>query len=679
MKTKNIPIWVIIMVIMASCVAEHGDIQELENPTQNEYNGFDLETVNIEQISIRLNTSDKSPISGVLVKFWTASPIAGGELILKGLTDQNGLFMTEYNLPSSEESLVIETNYIGLSNYLVVSRSDLAMGIEIAGQSSEYEVLSDHLIPNTSIDHDGENSSAGGRVLVTNYEALGNYNSSGVPDYLEPNRDIITSEMLSFINASLPEGQPVPDYHPKYIAENAQSNLVITETADVWMTFVHEGAGYKNILGYYTYPTGSEPASVEDIETVYVAFPNASFQGSGGGLYAGDKVNLGRFEPGTTIGFTLMANGWRGSITSGIHQVYSNNDLNPESIPEQRAHSVLLWDSTNELFLVGFEDLNRDSGSDNDFNDAIFYITSNPVEAISTEGVNPIDEPTDDDGDGVNNVYDEFPEDPRYAYSYKYPGENSYGTFAFEDQWPRKGDYDFNDLVVDYQYDQYANAVNKMVLLKSEFVIKAVGAGYSNGFGFQLDLSPGDISNVTGQDVRGSLYTFNGNGTEAGQSKAVIMVSDHVHQGFEGNGFINTTTNLAYQTPDTIKVDISFSNAMALSGAGSAPFNPFLVVNRDRGREIHLPGYAPTDLVDASFFGQSNDITDMANGIYYKTNEGLPWGMNLPVSFDYPLEKTDIREGYNHFNTWAQSGGFTYMDWYTDNLNFRTHSKLYSR
>lgn len=675
---KNLKTFIIIiLVIFSSCVEQFGDDQNLEVNLVDGYTEFDLETVKLEEISILLKTSSDTPLAGIVFKLWTASPLAGGEVILKGITDQNGYFTTEYNLPTTVGQLILETNYIGLANFVVISREDLRQDISINGMRHNYGILEDHLIPNSSIDNGKNTTPENGRTSAT-YEALGTYNSSGVPNYFEPGRDVITAEMLSFINASLPEGRPVPTYHPKYIVESAQTNLVITKTADVWMTFVHEGAGYKNILGFYTYPTENPPTSINDIETVKIAFPNASFAGSGGGLYAGDKVNLGRFEPGTTIGFTLLANGWNGSITSGLHQVYSDNVLNPESTTEKRSHSVLLWDEVNELFLVGFEDLNRDGNSDDDFNDAMFYITANPIESISLENVNPIDEPVDADDDGVNDIYDEFPNDPRYAYSYKYPGENTYGTFAFEDQWPRTGDYDFNDLVIDYQYDQYANASNQMVQINAEFVIKAVGAGFSNGFGIQLGLNSTAISNVTGNDVEGGLYSFNGNGTEANQSKAVIIVSDNVHQGFEGNGFINTTPTLTYQTPDTINIKIEFNNALTLSGAGSAPFNPFLVINKDRGREVHMPSYLPTDLVDPSFFGEAND-NSILGGIYYKSKTGLPWVMNLPVSFDYPLEKTDVRNGYNHFNSWTQSGGFTYMDWYTDKLNYRTSAHLYAR
>ena len=114
-------------------------------------------------------------------------------------------------------------------------------------------------------------------------------------------------------------------------------------------------------------------------------------------------------------------------------------------------HNVLLYDEQNSLFLVGFEDIRRDDipfQCDQDFNDAILYFSSNPITAISTENVNPIDQPIDQDGDGVSDVYDEYPSDPLLAYNNYYPSENAYGTFSFEDNWPDLGDYDFNDLVL---------------------------------------------------------------------------------------------------------------------------------------------------------------------------------------------------------------------------------------
>lgn len=662
------------MFFFSSCIVRKGDEQEI---LQDGSGDFSYQTISKEKINVTISTGSGDPVSGLMLRFWTKSPLDGGEIFLKGVTGQNGEFNVDYQLPISIDSVILELNYVGLPNYLLLSRSELTSPIEIRGHDHDYAYLADELQPNTSYSSD-ENVSSNGRVTTT-VQTIGNYTSLlGVPYYLE-DRDEISPSLLSYINASLPEGRPVPTYHPDYLADDAETNLNVTEKADVWMTFVHEGAGYKNIIGFYTYETGNAPEKVEDIEDIYVAFPNASFFGSGGGLFSGDKVYLGRFEKNTSIGFVLLADGWRYGITEGIHQVFSNNELNPEKEEELKQHSVLLYDNENELFLIGFEDQNRQKGSDNDFNDAVFYITANPVEAISVDRVKPIDKPEDDDKDGVSNVYDEFPEDENYAYNYVYPGESSFGTFAFEDQWPSYGDYDFNDLVVDYQFHQYANAKNEMKALKSIFVLKANGAGFDNGFGLELDVKPSTIASVSGNEIHENYLEFNGNGTESGQSNAVLIITDNAHKSFEAQGFINTDPNKPFLNYDSISVMVEFSDPMALNGAGSAPFNPFMIIDKTRGREVHLPGYEPTDLVDWEYFGEGNDNSDPNVGIYYKSKTGLPWAMNLPESFDYPKEGADIRDTYNHFKVWANSNGFSYMDWYKDKAGYRNKSMLYSK
>ncbi|MFY0598773.1 MAG: LruC domain-containing protein [Cyclobacteriaceae bacterium] len=674
---KNTIYIIALFLLCQACMERIGDEAKGTSEPIEIPQDFEFNTTTQEQILIELQTSNQEPMKSVMIRFWSDLPENNGEIFLKMVTDSFGKAKTNYHLNTASNSIVVEILSVGFPQWTQVTRDQVAEGLLYKGFDHSYSELSigqSILQSQSSTSHEPSS----GRITQASISALGTYNGSGVPDYLEP-RDEITAELLAFINASLPESKPVPIYHPRFIADNSQTNLDILQTADVWMTFVHEGAGYRNTVGFYTYETGNPPQTKADITEIKVAFPNVSFNNSGGGLTSGDKVNLGRFEPGISIGFVLFANGWNGSITTGIRQVYSHEYLNPETDPDLQAHNVLLWDDTNELFLLGFEDLNRMEGSDDDFNDAIFYLTSNPVEGISTENVNPIDKPQDTDGDGVNDTYDEFPNDPKYAYRYSYPGESSFGTFAFEDNWPGFGDYDFNDLVVDYQYHQFANATNKMVELRPKFVIKAVGAGFNNAFGIELDISPSKIRSISGSQLSTGLFNMSSNGTESGQTNAVVIATDQAHRNFNTRGFVNTDPTLESHTPDTISLVIQFNNPIDLSATGSAPFNPFIVINQTRGREAHLPGYNPTDLVDTSLFGTGNDASAPSRDVYYKSQTGLPWAMNLPVSFDYPVEKTSILNGYNHFNQWAKSSGFSYMDWYQNKAGFRNSDKLYSR
>lgn len=81
----------------------------------------------------------------------------------------------------------------------------------------------------------------------------------------------------------------------------------------------------------------------------------------------------------------------------------------------------------------------------------------------------------DSDGDGVADGEDAYPSDSNRAYNSVYPSANGFGTLAFEDLWPNKGDYDFNDVVVDYRIITVTNASNNVVELIAQFKLKASG------------------------------------------------------------------------------------------------------------------------------------------------------------------------------------------------------------
>lgn len=223
-------------------------------------------------------------------------------------------------------------------------------------------------------------------ALSQNYQYLGTFSSDGTPDYLEPVNDIISGDFLQTIDNALPESFPVPDYNPQYLSSGYDTDIVLEADGDVWVTFVAEGAGYKNVLGFYTYDATVAVHPAPTSNDVTIVFPNISAQFSGGGLIPGNKVHLGSFTAGTGIGWVLLANGYQNNqVTPGLWQLYSNENYNPENDPTIRQHNVLLNDPENERIILGFEDIRRDySSCDQDFNDAIFYITANPFSALKT-------------------------------------------------------------------------------------------------------------------------------------------------------------------------------------------------------------------------------------------------------------------------------------------------------
>jgi len=262
--------------------------------------------------------------------------------------------------------------------------------------------------------------------------------------------------------------------------------------------------------------------------------------------------------------------------------------------------------------------------------------------------------------------------------------DDSYsGTFAVEDLWPGKGDYDINDLVIEYDFDVQKNNLERVNRIIATFTIRAFGADLHNGFGFELpNVNPSDIVSVTGYDIQNTTsYSLAANGVENAQSNAVFILYDDAYRMMQhpGQGIgVNTDKPAPYVTPVTMVMEIEFvPNAVTYSELNIGTFNPFIVVNQNRDMEVHLPNYKPTDLADPSFFGTADDNTDPGANRYYKTHDNLFWAINIPERFDYPVEKQVILGAYLHFAEWAQSDGTLYQDWYQDKPGYRNASVIY--
>jgi len=287
----------------------------------------------------------------------------------------------------------------------------------------------------------------------------------------------------------------------------------------------------------------------------------------------------------------------------------------------------------------------------------------------------------DADNDGVADADDAYPNDNTRAYNNLYPAGN-YGTLMFEDLWPAKGDYDFNDLVIDYQYNLVTNADNKVVEMKANVVTRAIGASYRNGFGLQFNgLSSDKITSVSGAKYHGATWLNNAaNGTENGQTSANVIIFDDAQKvlpspGGSGSNTIPANPRVA---PDTTKITITFVTASGQAvGLNDLDLNPYIIVNQERGKEVHLPDNIPSSKVNTEFFGQMQDDTKPAQGKYYKTADNLPWALNVVKSIPYTHTTNDFVSAYLKFAEWAQSNGTLYTDWFENNAEYRDTNKLF--
>ncbi len=276
----------------------------------------------------------------------------------------------------------------------------------------------------------------------------------------------------------------------------------------------------------------------------------------------------------------------------------------------------------------------------------------------------------DTDGDGVIDDLDAFPNDSTKASETFTPSELGWGSIAFEDLWPGKGDYDFNDLVVNYRFTHMLNAQNQTVESILTFKIGAINASYQNGFGIELPFDESLIASVTGSQLtEGALISLNNKGLEEGQNNPVIIVFDNA---FEHGNY----GECAQQPDEEISILITYVNPVDPSSLGSAPYNPFIFIDGNRSNEVHLSDKAPTSKVNTSLFGTVQDDSNEETNRYYKTATNLPFAIHIIHNFRNPRERKAINLGYTKFVEWAESGGTVYTDWYKDNSGYRNTQHL---
>ena len=264
----------------------------------------------------------------------------------------------------------------------------------------------------------------------------------------------------------------------------------------------------------------------------------------------------------------------------------------------------------------------------------------------------------DTDGDGVLDREDSYPNDAEKAYEFFTPSKYGWGTVAFEDLWTSYGDYDFNDLAVNYRAVAIMNADNLVVAIDFLINVKSNRASFVNGFGIEIEsLTPSQVASVAGYQLQHNYISLVSNGTEQNQDHAVIIIFD------DPGTFLNNERTIT----------VNLTTPMSTSELGPAPFNPFMIVNKNREKEVHLPGARTTNLGIRSF--EVAGVNGDADGNYINDN-GLPWGISIIHDFKVPKERIPILDAYNFFRRWANSGGAEYPDWYKDNPGYRNTGNI---
>jgi len=401
----------LIVTLMTGCLAKNDepaiDVSKMTIDNVVVPESFDYSTS--KNVEITLTAPEN--LRGAVFQLQTVKKGQAELTFGKGAFGNTGSFKGLYVINSYIDTIRVLSNYLGLINQIdipLVAKKAIFDYRPLYEDTKSAQITDQHYLKS---------------ALAGPFAYLASYDANGIPSN-RTNRDVFQQDFYDDINASLPEYKPVPTNHPEYLAAGKESNLVLTKAAQVWMTFVTEGAGWRNALGYYT-----------DVnKELKIVFPNASLPGAGGALPVGSKVYLGQFPAGTTIGWFLVANGWNGTqVVAGNGTRFSDASLNAEKDDKLKQHVVLLYDKARLLTLVGFEDQTRDQGSDNDFNDAVFFATVTPSDALSTTNLSSITAAKDSDDDGINDAIDDFPFDSNKAFNNYAPSAASSGSLAFED------------------------------------------------------------------------------------------------------------------------------------------------------------------------------------------------------------------------------------------------------
>lgn len=628
-------------------------------------NGFNYETTRFKKIKLTFLTPQGNVHKNIIVTIMDNSLELNGKVLAKGKTNDLGIFETLVEVPLSLNNLVINSTAYNIPRDVMVLNNDNIISILGGANYKPQTVVNPKKIGKTNL------GKAPGKLSTK----LGTWNTTtGKPNYLQTD-DVISTGFMNNVNSLFVNGTSLPSRFPSLLDDNFyRRNILTTNQCDVFITFVKEGAGNLNSLFFYTYNVNYPPASPNDIDSIIMVFPNTSFSGSGGDLSSGNKVKIGTFGKDTVIAFGILSDGFDASngtikTLSSIPIYYGNKNFNPEVNAAYRQHLVMFYEPTTERFAFAFEDLDRSPGgsSDDDFDDVVYYASVDNINNVSLDKIPEAPGTTDTDGDGIDDLNDDYPTDVTKAFNNFFPASNRTATVAYEDLWYYKGDYDMNDVVMDMKTNAITNANNKLVRFEATYCLRASGGSLKTAFAVQYPILKTKITSLSGGNL------------ENDKSNAVIRLYDDVrlHQ-----GTWNTVPGSGYNDSVNFNLAFNFVDSTDLTAFGVGLHDPFIWINelnRGRAYEIHLPGKNPTSSATNALVGLGDDDTQLNGNKKYLSKNNLPWAIAIPERFSYPSERQEITQTYLKFAAWSQSGGTINRDWYYNLSGYRDNSKIYVR
>jgi LruC domain-containing protein len=629
---------------------------------------FSFQTRSDVQLSVNYDMPGGLPI---LLEVYGEDPIeyngkirtmkAGLQPFFAAYTDMNGRFEGTITVPVGMQKVYLHTPMMGLPDCLELEIIDNTVGFDNSMQIASAETraynfgksIPYHLTGNiyslckwttegrlftTSVKQGG--GWGGWGFGGTTYEYKDNINpgyiteQKNIPIWDDKGKTRTTEALTSFTSritrllwggAKGKVGGEVDNQRLRGTID--QTNFYIAKQTKVRFMLLHQYCLYKNAVGYYYYK-GSGERDVTDLKK-FVIFPNTTIVGSYDYknvteqiLKAGFEVELkffgedgtgpaqDEFPEGYTIGWFLIPDGFNRTNLEikNVDEIMTSNTSSTQQF-------ISVYDEKLRGVIIGIED-----GGDVSFEDLLFCVFTDDMDAI-IDPKNP------------GRAY--IPKDEDEIVSPPDAAEALTGTWAFEDIWPSGGDYDMNDLIVEYKREvtfDYSNYVKKVI---DTFTAKHDGAHYVNAFAAQI----------------------------AAEQTGKITLPDGAMAETETNSVI-FFENSKQAIGKTYTLVREFADA-TLAKKDLKSLNPFIIVNYEAGNtkrvEVHLPKHVATAFADSS-------LNYTADDAYYIKKDGkYPFAIDLPVvNFKVVTEslRIDSASEYPDFRAWADSNGATNGDWY---------------
>ena len=704
MKKSTMMLLTLMSVMMFSCKDKDLYDPNAVKPGEEQKvaNTFDFSTV--QDVMLTVDYSAFNTHGPVFFSIYHENPFVGeGEdehldenikPIYEDYTDKSGRFNQTVELPAYAKHL-----YVVTGNFFVTERlmeTDVQNGgakatAKSAGTRAASRAVTRRgaqtndvsKMPQLSYNVDDNGNKIGERVYQDWQTPLGTWDDrSGAPSYLidksKVDQELIFSdEDMEGLYATVSQVLNANKACRKTYRDH--EDLVLDKASEVTITMLGGSTCWNSSLGYYYYEVGKEPTDTKDLNIIML-FPNTQdgnwtrfdsrkndYNGNIG-VNRGDAIQLmyypniadgdlsvvsNVFPANTKIGFILKSHGWGMQGEDYVIKGFAENDRkynvwgastpglsyckvpagfenkkspyqypNPDGDSRSAKFAYKTVDG-GKYAIVSFED----ACNDEDYDDVIFALK--PIDAFK-----PLPEIESD------RVVTE-------------------GVYAFEDLWPAQGDYDMNDVVVDFKHEREMTRNNTNENFKTIYQT------------FYLTTYQNYVTLVSGLALK--LNTKK-KPTSIVMKKIASGSDDEETVTFENDGSIYYLTNdVKAELGTTYILELFYKDGVGKDDLASVEPFIFRKEANDQEWEVHIPYEVPTAKMDFSYFGKGDDASKVSDNIFFVRSGNYPFafylaGVNIDAFKDTILlranESKMIDKLYPDFLDWSLSKGTEKEQWY---------------